>query len=588
MRYPKISRSVSVLFLLMFLVSLSALLALSAPSPNPAPAAAPVRLRLKVENSTLRPGQGTRVSAQFLDRNYQPVPADAVRTIEFGVPTPSGGISPRQVTVRPGAHSADTYFTAGQPAKVVLTASSNGLDSAQIIVVVVRPAASLLSRLFETVAYAASYEGFELNADKLEIVANESERASFSVCFNDVLKEQTKIRIKVSPPAVLIYKGRDVGPLAEINFPANEAMLQDVAQIKSGRHGRVEVKAFVLPNGPEYTVPVDFIPPQAYQVAFGEETVEIGPHKRKATVSVRLEDKSHMKVIPDAPRTIRLSSESPVEFETNPITLSPQKPIAETTIRLKEFPNSGQLDLVAAYEGQDVTLLSGKKPIPVQSAVQSVVLNLNPSREVTQGKTPTELTVRLADKNGKLTYADWDRKIYLSASAGKLIPSQEVTIATGQDSAKVQYVPSGPSGKAVITANSPNLPDYSLEIAVRTALYWLVTFALLGGLIGGIVRILPTSDKVERVLPRWTADNWGLLTGRIAGSIVSGLFLYLTLKLGLSQALGSPALPAGFDVGTRLAAFFFGGIGGFAGTLVLDRLVSWLLPGARQQTPQTA
>src|SRR5262249_7233148 len=37
------------------------------------------------------------------------------------------------------------------------------------------------------------------------------------------------------------------------------------------------------------------------------------------------------------------------------------------------------------------------------------------------------------------------------------------------------------------------------------------------------------------------------------------------------------------DMGTKTVAFFFGGIGGFAGTVVLDRLVSWVLPGSKNQ-----
>jgi hypothetical protein len=68
------------------------------------------------------------------------------------------------------------------------------------------------------------------------------------------------------------------------------------------------------------------------------------------------------------------------------------------------------------------------------------------------------------------------------------------------------------------------------------------------------------------------------LLGRIAGSVVCGLFLYLAIKLGLSRVIGSPVLPAGLDLGTKLVAFFFGGIGGFAGTVVFDRMVSWCLP----------
>jgi len=152
--------------------------------------------------------------------------------------------------------------------------------------------------------------------------------------------------------------------------------------------------------------------------------------------------------------------------------------------------------------------------------------------------------------------------------------------------AKVQYVPAGPAGKDVIKAESDMLTEGSLPIVLVTALYWLLVFALFGGLVGGIVRLIPAGDKVERIFPRWNAKSWQLLIGRLVGSIISGLFLYVALKFGIWQLIGSPALPPGLDPGTSLAAFFFGGLGGFAGTLVLDRLVTWFLPGAPQRAPQ--
>ena len=114
---------------------------------------------------------------------------------------------------------------------------------------------------------------------------------------------------------------------------------------------------------------------------------------------------------------------------------------------------------------------------------------------------------------------------------------------------------------------------------IEVMLYWLVFAALGGGLIGGVVRHIPKDYKLQQVLPKWTGECLDLgLVGRIVGSVVCGLFLYLTMKLGVARMIGSPVLPAGIDLGTKLVAFFFGGIGGFAGTVVFDRLVSWCLP----------
>jgi hypothetical protein len=46
-------------------------------------------------------------------------------------------------------------------------------------------------------------------------------------------------------------------------------------------------------------------------------------------------------------------------------------------------------------------------------------------------------------------------------------------------------------------------------------------------------------------------------------------------------------LTEGPDIGTKLVAFFFGVVGGYAGILVFDRLLK-LVPGAQQQTAPAA
>jgi hypothetical protein len=58
---------------------------------------------------------------------------------------------------------------------------------------------------------------------------------------------------------------------------------------------------------------------------------------------------------------------------------------------------------------------------------------------------------------------------------------------------------------------------------------------------------------------------------------LSGLFLYLTIKLGLAQLFGLAVLPAALDPDSKLVAFFFAGLGGFAGLVVMHRLVGRLL-----------
>jgi hypothetical protein len=75
---------------------------------------------------------------------------------------------------------------------------------------------------------------------------------------------------------------------------------------------------------------------------------------------------------------------------------------------------------------------------------------------------------------------------------------------------------------------------------------------------------------------------------RIAGSVVSGLFLYLTIKLGLAQLFGLAALPAALDPDSKLVAFFFAGLGGFAGLVVMHRLVGKLFKSSQTRKENAA
>ena len=76
--------------------------------------------------------------------------------------------------------------------------------------------------------------------------------------------------------------------------------------------------------------------------------------------------------------------------------------------------------------------------------------------------------------------------------------------------------------------------------------------------------------------------------GKLAVSIVGGLILYLIVKLGFYRAIGSVPLPEALDIGTKLVAFFFGVLGGFAGIYVLDWIVNKFVPGAQQQPAPAA
>ena len=115
-------------------------------------------------------------------RNYVQVQNDGTRVIQFAAaPRGSAGFSPHQVTVRAGEWSAGTTFTSNAPGKVVVTASSEALDSDQTVVLVTRQAASFLSQLFETTAYAQQ-ELFELTPTRDEMPARSRAKFELSWC----------------------------------------------------------------------------------------------------------------------------------------------------------------------------------------------------------------------------------------------------------------------------------------------------------------------------------------------------------------------------------------------------------------------
>jgi hypothetical protein len=593
--YKSVRRSLTALSLILLMICGTGLLARSPQitKSNPQSGNAPLRLRLKVENNTLRSGQTTRISAEFLDQRYQQVPNDGTRIVEFGIAavkgqtTGRGDIRPPQVKVTRGVWTADAVFKSTQPGKVIITARADGLDPTQTILLVTKPPASMLSQLFETVAYADAFEGFDLWWQSLlEAQANNTSKATFQVTFSEPPPVGTKVRVRVDPPAAILYNGVNRGTQTEVTLGEGKGISENIDVI-SGRPAIVSVKARILPSGPERGASVKFTAPRPSRIIFDDDLRDIISTQHTVPISVQLTDESGNALESDAERSITLkpaNEDDPIEFEPPSVLFSPNQRFAQSILHLKGLPGGNELTFLAI--SKDPSLKVGRKTIIIRSPIERVTV-AGPF-EVLRGNASAEFTVKLTDKAGKPMAADWDRKINLSATTGTLSQTQ-ITIPRGLDEVKVQYVSSNASGKATLRAESLGLADGTLEVALITALYWLVFAALLGGFVGGVVRHIPGDFKLERILPKWTGECWELgLVGRVFVSICCGLFLYLALKLGLARAFGSLELPAGLDLGTRRVAFFFGGIGGFAGTVVFDRLVSWILPAPRKEQTQTA
>ena len=551
---------------------------------------APQRLRVRVENQQIKAGEATKVIVEFLDRDYAQVANDATRTIVLGHAASgsrragSGKFNQDSIVVKPGESSGEAWFTPTQGGRVFLTASSEGLEAGQVLVLITSAtSASWLNRflsLFETTAHAQDDLGFEISHRKLTATAGGQHRATFNVSFLESPGPGTVVRITTNLiKGEILYKNQRVGStIADITLDEGKAISGDIS-VSSAQPGTFDIKASVTPDGPKDQAQVEFTAPRPAKIIFDPEPTTIGTEDCKVPLTVRLADAGGFPIEPTGPTTInfsRATDSDQVSFEPESVVVAPGQPSAQVVFRLRELPLGNEIKLLATAN----QIEAGPKSLVIKSEIDRLMVS-GPT-EVHRGGAEAEYTVYLADKDGKQRAADWNRQIDLHVNGGSLSTAQ-VVIPKGARKAVVRYSSAADAGKYVLTASSGGIGDASYTIGVINQGYWLVLFALLGGLIGGVARQIHKHKNLGRIRPRWTGRHRDLgFSGRILGSLISALFLYLTFKLGLSQAFGSPALPAALDLGTRTVAFFFGGIGGFAGTVVLDNLTKWLLPGGRQ------
>jgi hypothetical protein len=561
------------------LIALSAPPAFTAKSPT---GGAPLRLRLKVEQTTLRSGQATKIWAEFLDGDYRQVPNDGTRVVKFGIVPPrgsSGSIAPAEVTVKPGDWSAYSEFASGQPSRVLIRASSEGLDADETFLLVTRQSASFLTQvleIFETVAYATG----EFKFPRSKVTVSAGSRAKFQVDSGSIPAD-TRIRIFTEPSATIIYDGKDhVDGEMEI---IGGGMSKDIF-VTSQDPGKVEVFAEAEHSGPRASAIAEFTYPKPKFIRFVDESKDITSEQTDFWLTIQLADDGDHFIKSD--RKIKISlrkgnKDDPVTFEPDYLELQPGQGPTSTMVRLNQPSPRKELKFLATSL-EDHGLIPGSTSVFIRSPIEKLTVTGPP--EVKRGSANAEFTIGLLDKDGNPSLADKDRKINLSITDGRLSKT-EVTILKNQDSAKVQYFPSLASGHIVLKAESVGLREATTGIVLITPLSWLVLAALGGGLLGGFARHLPKGDKLEKILP--TAKlSWNSLAGSFGGSLISGFIFYVALKLGFSQAMGF-VLPASLDVGTELAAFFLACIGGYMGVgTVFDGIASlWQRLSQKKDSP---
>jgi len=544
----------------------------------------PQRLRVKVETNTLRSGQATKVLVEFLDRNYQQVPNDVPRVIQLtqnsagSKDTGSGQLNPGQVKIARGAWSAEASFVSRQPGKLLIVATSQGLDPAQVLVMVTR-SSSWLSSLFETVAYAE--EGIELlPKDLLPVTANNTSPAFFFVSLPDTPTNPVTVRVLTKPAGRLIYQNKETFAFVDIQLDKAKAVSDQIGVI-FGTAQLVSIEAWVLPRGTRDSTQVQFVSPRPRRILFDTEPSSISSYQRNVPISVQLGDGDGLPVQPDREQQINLNSASDSEFisfEPAAVFVSPTQSSAQAMMRLKDLPEGNELKILAMSNG----LSPGEKKILIESPIEQLLVS-GPT-EIDRNGVESQFTIRLADKNGKARKADWNRKIDLRVDGGALAKNQ-IVIPKGEESIVVKYTSPSAVGRYILTANSSGITEGKQSITIVTPMYWLIIAALFGGVIGGFVRHLTKDFKLEKVVPTYKDGNLELgLLGHVASSLVCGMVFFLVFKFGLSKAFGPAVLPPSVELGTRTVALLFGVIGGFAGTVVLDKLVDYFLPTKSQES----
>lgn len=599
MRYQRTLRPVSVLFLLILLIGCGAVVALSIAPSTTSPGGSPFRLRLRVTKSTLQSGDQTSVWVEFLDRDHNKVQSDGTRKVYLEAASSHrrnpGSFAASELEVMRGDWSGATMFTAGDAGSVVLTVRSEGLDSDDTTLVVTQRSASWFSQLlgmFETVAYAQDASQFKFDKTEQSTSAGsagEDRQLDFQLKSVPPPQVETNVKIWTEPTSKIKYNGK-TDYSTNITFGPQNAVSSDISII-SNQEGKVTVYAST-DGGKPVQATANFTSPVAEKVMFKDEPSEIPAGDDNVTLTMQVVDDSGHPVKSGKERLFRFYTGNhrlPVEFRPPQVTLSAEQIFGVTQIILPKDSNELPDEIrVYVADSSDSQFTSPPKPIAVRGEVKSV--KLDGDRTVQLGPSGAYFDVQLLDKHERPVSTDKERTVIVTASDGGTISPSPVVIPKGQSVKRVRYVASGSAGRAVINVSSEGIDGQTVPLKLEIALSLLVIVALASGLVGGLIRqISKNGYKLPRILPCWTGDCWDLgLVGHLTVSIVGGLIFYLFAKFGLYRLIGSVSLPEALDSGTKLMAFFFGVVGGFAGISLFNWLVAKLMPGSSEQAVPAA
>jgi Protein of unknown function (DUF642) len=274
-----------------------------------------------------------------------------------------------------------------------------------------------------------------------------------------------------------------------------------------------------------------------------------------ATSLVRAEDRNHnIKLIVSGPdgRTI---DELPLVFEKGDST-----PTARVEVQYSE---PFELDVRAIEDVNGTDRLKDAQARVFfcdKGTIDNVDLDMDRDQAYAGGSIP--FTVVLTDKRGTPVSENTAKNVELTANGVGLLDRQDGWFAPGQ-CARRDEISAVHAGESTIVASLGSVAKkqriVKFDVAWTAVLYLSI---LAGGVLGTLVRWFTKTEEISK----W---SWWKFSLFFAVGIIAGFFLFLAYDASLLRWLA----PGGWEMG-----WILGGVGGFLGANVFERLADLVVP----------
>jgi hypothetical protein len=535
----------------------------------------PMRLGVKAAQTTLAIGAQGRFWITFLDRKYQTTASDTKRVIELklDISTSTGSIEiPPSVEAFPGQKEVPVVFTAQKPGRILIRASSKGLDSGSVLFTVTAAKKSAVSFLPTAWAQDAPQVGFFALAD--QVPANGTSVARFQVTLDPSSATQTEVQINADPPCTLLYAGanrRHSNHSITIVIPPQEQTSLEL-QARTSQPGNVPISAKILPQGPPSETMLTFVKPQAASLAFEELPLSI-PLSGGVRLRIHVADQDAIFVKPLSGSwnvTAKPAGNADmIQLDPDQVVLSGAVPMREVTLKVTGMPLSEELLIYASTENG--ALRTAEKKLGFESHVGN--LRVLVPREVNAGAPVDVKALFLLKGQEREAATEFPRRVRFFSDDGSFDP-MELTVERGATYASSKFVGRKPGHAKlyISTFGVDSKADDPVIVLIVMALSQLVPIAFASGMIGGLARFFYYHEQLWNVWPQKTSNGWN--PGVVGNAVFCGVFgvvLLLMAQAGLVQSLLNVEL-----VYSSSGAFLLGITGGFIGVVLLEVLAERL------------